>query len=139
MSALSRVSTDEDNNTLLAPFEIGELKEATLNLGFYQHFKTEQLSILYLVTEDEASGLLLALQWVQDLSLENVDFELSSKVIMDKRHANKVDEYELGVILFDYRVLLSSIFKNPTIEFVRRQTNEITHALIRVVISLVSL
>lgn len=45
----------------------------------------------------------------------------------------------MGVILIDCRFLLSSVFRNSKIEFVRRQENDTAHALVQVVTYLVNL
>jgi ribonuclease HI len=43
----------------------------------------------------EALGLLSALNWVHELNLGLVDFELDSKVVVDNFHSNKIDDTEL--------------------------------------------
>jgi len=46
--------------------------------------KSEWLSLLLDVNLAEALTLLPSLQWVHDLQLANVDFELDSKVVVDR-------------------------------------------------------
>jgi ribonuclease HI len=43
----------------------------------------------------EALGLLSALNWVHELNLGPVDFELDSKVVVDNFHSNKIDDTEM--------------------------------------------
>jgi hypothetical protein len=69
------------------------------------------------------------LQWVRELQLTNIDFELDAKVVVDKFHSNKIDLYELGDILKECRNIFVSNFTNSQVEFSRRQANETTRVL----------
>jgi ribonuclease HI len=45
--------------------------------------KTEWFLPISSVEEGETTSLLIALRWVKDLEIENVDFELDSKKVVD--------------------------------------------------------
>jgi ribonuclease HI len=100
--------------------------------------KTEWLTPIHDVDLGEALGLLHAINWVHELELENVDFELDSKNVVTKFHSNKEDMSELGDVIRDCQRLHNSFFTNSRVEFIRRQANEVAHALARVATSLAS-
>ncbi|MCH93742.1 replication protein A 70 kDa dna-binding subunit, partial [Trifolium medium] len=100
--------------------------------------KTEWFSPVVDIDIGEAMGLLLALKWVQDPQLSNVDFELDSKRVVDKLHGKKVDISELGDIVSNCKQIFNSYFTNSRVEFIKRQANEAAHALANVAPSLPS-
>jgi ribonuclease HI len=55
----------------------------------------------------ETLGLLSALDWVHNLNLGPVDFELDSKLVVDSFNSNKVDVTEFGEII-PHRIRLFS-------------------------------
>ncbi|KAK2439121.1 hypothetical protein QL285_023824 [Trifolium repens] len=57
--------------------------------------KYEQFTPLCDVKIDETLRLLSALNWVHELNLSLVDFELNSKVVVEKFHSIKIDGTEL--------------------------------------------
>jgi ribonuclease HI len=61
--------------------------------------KDEQFTPLCDVKIDEALEILSALKWVHKLNLGPVDFELDSKVVVEKFHSNKIDDTELRDIM----------------------------------------
>jgi hypothetical protein len=61
--------------------------------------KTEWFSPIFTVELGEAQGLLLAFNWVRDLQLENVDFELDALIVVMKFHSKNDDISELGDII----------------------------------------
>ncbi|KAK2425311.1 hypothetical protein QL285_035568 [Trifolium repens] len=63
--------------------------------------KTEWLSPITDVDIGEALDLLSALNWVHDLRLENVDFELDSKNVVTSFHSKHPNVSELGDIIKD--------------------------------------
>jgi len=69
----------------------------------------------------EALGLLSALQWVHDLILGPIDFELDSKKVVDSFASNKHNAIEFGSIV--------QFYENSSVEFVRRQANAVAHEL----------
>jgi ribonuclease HI len=100
--------------------------------GAYVLAKYEQFTPLCDVKIGEALGLLSALKWVHELNLGPVDFELDSKVVVEKFHSNKIDDTELGGIMSHCKRLFSTYYNNSSVEFVRRQANEVAHRLAKV-------
>ena len=86
----------------------------------------------------KALGLHFALQWLSDMQLDNVDFETNSKLTVDAFLATRNDLSEFGCIISSCRSLFCNFFSNSRVEFVRRQTNAVAHALAREATSLVS-
>jgi hypothetical protein len=58
-----------------------------------------------------------------------MDFELDSKVVVEKFHSNKIDDTELGDIMSHCKRLFSTYYNNSSVEFVRRQANDVAHRL----------
>jgi len=77
----------------------------------------------------EALGLHLAMQWVSDMQLDNIDFEVDSKTTKDGIYFGREDISDLGNIITASRTLLFSKFVNSRVEFVRRQANAVAHTL----------
>jgi hypothetical protein len=69
---------------------------------------------------------------MHELNLGHVDFELDLKVVVEKFHSNKIDDIELGVIMSHCKRLFSTCYNNSSVEFVRRQANEVAHRLAKV-------
>ncbi|XP_045822393.1 uncharacterized protein LOC123915300 [Trifolium pratense] len=97
--------------------------------GAYVLAKYEQFTPLCDVRFGEALGLLSALNWVHELNLGPVDFELDSKIVVDSFHSNKCDATELGDIISHCKQLFSNYYNNSSVEFIRRQANEVAHSL----------
>jgi len=79
----------------------------------------------------EALGLFHAIQWTSDMRMENIDFEVDSKVTKDAFSYRREDISEFGNIVSASRSLFNSKFSNSWVEFVRRQTNAVAHNLAR--------
>lgn len=62
---------------------------ATDDQGYFVIARTEWMSPICSVNEGEALGLLAAIDWVTDLQLENVDFVLDSKAVVDSFLSSK--------------------------------------------------
>jgi ribonuclease HI len=60
----------------------------------------------------EAIGLLSALKWVHDLNLDPIDFELDSKLAVNNFYSNKLDAYEFGEIISQWRGIFHSFYDN---------------------------
>ena len=99
--------------------------------GVFVLAKTISYFGVYPVDTGEALGLHLALQWVSDMQLDNIDFEVDSKTTKEAIYARREDESELGNIITASRTLLFSKFINSRVEFVRRQANAVAHTLAR--------
>ncbi|XP_045822258.1 uncharacterized protein LOC123915155 [Trifolium pratense] len=106
--------------------------------GSFVLAKTEWFSPILDINTEEAVGLLHALKWVQELQLENVDFELDSKNVVAKFHSKARDISGLGYVIKDCQYIHNSHFRNSRVEFVRRQANEAAHVLANVASSLAS-
>jgi ribonuclease HI len=91
--------------------------------------KYDQFDPICDVRSGETLGLLLALKWVHELNLGPVDFELDSKIVMDNFHSKKHDVSEFGEIIAHCKRLFSSFYSNSSVQFIRRQTNEVAHSL----------
>ncbi|XP_024628810.1 uncharacterized protein [Medicago truncatula] len=83
------------------------------------------------VTVGEAMGLFEALQWLSDMSLDNIDFELDSKITCDAFRSSKDDVSKFGHVIASCKALFSAFFINFRTEFTRRQANAAAHALAR--------
>jgi hypothetical protein len=75
----------------------------------------------------EALGLLSALNWVHELQLRLVDFELDSKQVVAQFSSPNFDVIEFEDIIDNCRVLFTQFYVNSSVEFVRRQANEAAH------------
>jgi len=86
----------------------------------------------------ETLGLHSTLQWLIDLQLDNVNFETNSKLTADAFLSIRNDLSEFRCISTSCRSLFYNFFSNSRVEFVRRQANEVAHALAREATSLAS-
>lgn len=100
--------------------------------------KTCWISPILNVDEGEAYGLLTAINWILELQLENVIFELDSKRVVDSFGSRMRDFTNFGSIIFYCRHFLVSFLKNSKVEFSRRQANVVAHVLAKVAPSLAS-
>jgi ribonuclease HI len=97
--------------------------------GAYVSAKLDQFSPICDVRVGEALGFLSALSWVHELNLGPVDFELDSKLVIDGFHSNNHDATEFGEIISHCKRLYRSFYVNSSVEFIRRQANEVAHSL----------
>ncbi|PNY06289.1 pentatricopeptide repeat-containing protein [Trifolium pratense] len=77
-------------------------------------------------------GLLRALNWVSEMQITDMDFEMDCKRVVDSSRTYNSD---LGHILSDCRTMLATSLVNSHVKFIRRQTNEVAHKLARGYIS----
>ena len=75
--------------------------------------KVLQFDQVYPVVVGEALGLYHALQWMQDMHFDNIDFELDSKITRDAFHSRTVDVTEFGNIIDACRYTFCTSFKTP--------------------------
>jgi ribonuclease HI len=106
--------------------------------GAFVLAKVLQFDHVFPVAVGEALGLYHALQWIQDMQFDNIDFELDSKIARDAFHSHTVDVTEFGHIIDACRDTFSTSFTNSRVEFIRRQANAAAHALAREATSLAS-
>ena len=76
-----------------------------------------------------SSDLYHAIQWVQELQLSNVDFEMDAKKVVDYFNKGRNDISEFGAGMDECTKNCIDYFENSKVEFSRRQTNTVTHAL----------
>jgi len=72
----------------------------------------------------EALGLRTALQWVRDLELHDVDFEMDSQTVVDSVYGKRNMNSEFGAIVTDCCHLLTSDLITFQVRFIRRQAND---------------
>jgi hypothetical protein len=106
--------------------------------GAFIRAKTEWFSPKCTVHVGEALGFLSALRWVHDLNLGPIDFELDSKIVVDSFFSSNSDSTEFGDIIKNCRTLFTDLYINSSVEFIRRQTNEVVHSLAKEATSLAS-
>jgi len=99
--------------------------------GTFVLAKMVSFPCLHQVVVGEAMGLFEALQWLSDMSFDNVDYELDSKVTCDIFYARRDDIFEFGHVIASCKALFASFFTHSRVEFTRRQTNASAHALAR--------
>ncbi|CAJ2647159.1 unnamed protein product [Trifolium pratense] len=97
--------------------------------GAFVLAKTEWFTPKCEVHIGEALGLLSALKWVHELQLGPVDFEFDSKRVVDSFHSSVKDYSEFGVIMDHCNLVFNNYYRNSSVEFVRRQANEVAHCL----------
>lgn len=69
------------------------------NHGAFVLAKMLQFDQVYQVAVGEALGLYHAIQWMQDMQFDNVDFKLDSKITRDAFHSLKTDVQNLAILL----------------------------------------
>jgi hypothetical protein len=97
--------------------------------GSFVLAKTEWFTSRSEVHIGEALEFLSALNWVHELHFGPFDFELDSKRVVDSFHSSVQDFSEFGVILDHCKLIFSNYYRNSSVEFVRRQTNEVARSL----------
>jgi len=70
----------------------------------------------------EVVRLFHAIQWLSDMQMDNIDFEVDSKI--------RKEESEFGHIIAASCSIFHSKFSNSQVEFIRRQANAVAHTLI---------
>ena len=83
-------------------------------------------------------GLSHAIQWVHELQLRNVDFELDAKKVVDYYNRGRNDISEFGAIVDECKRRCCVYFEKSKVEFNRRQANVVAHTLAREVTLLAS-
>ncbi|RHN43816.1 hypothetical protein MtrunA17_Chr8g0391961 [Medicago truncatula] len=86
----------------------------------------------------EALGLYHDIQWVRELQLSNVDFEMDAKKVVDYFNKGRNDISEFGAVMDECRKNSIDYFENSKVEFSRRQSNVVAHALAQEATSLAS-
>jgi hypothetical protein len=77
----------------------------------------------------ETLRLLSALNCVHELQLGPADFELDSKRVVGSFNSLAQDYSEFGVLMDECKFIFPNYYSNSSVEFVRRQANEVVHSL----------
>jgi len=97
--------------------------------GNHVRLKTMWFTPVCSVDVGEALGLHHAIRWICELQLTNVDFEVDSKRVVDYFNKGRGDVTKFGSIMDSSIQLCSTYLTNSHVEFIRRQANEVAHAL----------
>lgn len=89
------------------------------------------------VREGEALGLLKADQWVKELGLHDVLFELDCQVVVNSLKNHIVYITDFGVIISACQELLCSL-SNLSVSFFGRQVNSVAHNLAKATLFIVT-
>jgi len=81
--------------------------------GTFVLAKIVSFPCLHQVAVGEAMGLFEAPQWPSDMSFDNVDFELDSKVTCDVFHARRDDSSEFGHAIASCKSLFPLSLQTP--------------------------
>jgi len=103
--------------------------------GNHVRSKTMWLTPLCSVDTGEALGLYHAIQWIHELQLANVDFEVDSKRVADYFNKGRGDVTEFGSIMDSSIQFCSTYLTNSHVEFIKRQANEVAHVLAKAITS----
>ncbi|XP_058758252.1 uncharacterized protein LOC131631477 [Vicia villosa] len=106
--------------------------------GMFITAQTKWFSPITDVDTGEALGLLAAINWVLDLGYDNVVFESDSKSVVDSVTIPKPNDSDFGTITGVCFQLLTHSTRNFQVKFIRRQANEVAHALAKTAPSLAS-
>nr|KYP36545.1 hypothetical protein KK1_042329 [Cajanus cajan] len=82
------------------------------------------------VHEAEATALLTAIQWIENLSLTHVTIESDCKSVLDALSRTQSQHSEYGSLLNKCRGLLHN-HPNLSLKFIPRQANRVAHCLAR--------
>lgn len=80
----------------------------------------------------------MPLECVHKLNLGRVDFELSTKRVVDSFSSQKHDVVEFEIIIQNCKALFRQYYINSRVEFVQRHANKTVHKLAKAVILSVS-
>jgi len=105
--------------------------------GHFVQAKTIQFTPLLQVPEGKAKGLLHAINWVIELGMVNVVFELDDETVIDAFNHPKVDTSDFGSIIYHCRNLIDQSLPNSTVVFTRRKANRAAGVLASVALDMV--
>ncbi|XP_039683319.1 uncharacterized protein [Medicago truncatula] len=92
--------------------------------------KTMNFAVVHAADVREALGLYHALEWLWDMQLDNIDFEVDSRTTQLAFYARKDDVSEFGNVITACRGILSTKFTNSRVEFIQRQADEVAHVFV---------
>ncbi|XP_045802565.1 uncharacterized protein LOC123896188 [Trifolium pratense] len=102
--------------------------------GMFMGARTLWYQPVTTVAIGEVLRLLAAIDWVKELTFENVIFCEDSKEVADSLYSDERDATELGSILTRCRDDLSNFCNNSYVEFSRREANMVAHNLAKAAI-----
>jgi len=108
------------------------------DFGTFVLAKMLQFDSIYPVEVGESLGLFHALEWINDMQFDNIDFVLDFKTTTDAFNTHRIDISELGSIIDACWNLFATSFTISRVEFSRRQANVAAHALAREATSIAS-
>jgi len=91
--------------------------------------RTEWFAPLCDIDVGEVVGLHTALDWISNQQLDNVDFALDCKRVVDCANCSIDGNIEFGCIINGSKQMLADRFQNSHVEFNRRQANRVAHEL----------
>jgi hypothetical protein len=103
--------------------------------GHFFMAKSIQFSPLLPVLEGKAKSLLHAINWVIELGLLNVVFELDTKIVVDAVNNSKVDMTDFGSIIDQCRNLVQSL-SNSSVVFIGKKANKAASVLASVALDM---
>jgi ribonuclease HI len=103
--------------------------------GAFVLARTDCFSPIIDVDTGEALGLLQAMEWVRDLHLVNMDFEVDSKTVADNIYRTQSGVSEFSVLISNCIHLLGTDLMNSDVKFIRRQANGVAHSLAKAALS----
>jgi hypothetical protein len=101
-------------------------------VGAFISAKTKCFSPRCEVHVGEAIGVLYALNWMHELNLGPVDFALDSKRVVDSFFSSRPGHTEFGDFVKNCKSCFSNFYNDLSVEFIRRQVNEVAHSLAEV-------
>ncbi len=103
--------------------------------GVFVLARTEWFSPITDVDIGEAIRLLKAMEWVRDLHLWNMDFEVDSKTVVDNIYGKQIGVSDFSAVIMHCVHLLCTDLMNSHVKFIRRQANEVAHSLAQAALS----
>jgi len=103
--------------------------------GAFVLARTDWFSPIIDVDTGEALGLLQTMEWVKDLQLVNMDFEVDSKTVADNIYRTQSGVSEFSVLISKGIHLLGTDLMNSDVKFIRRQANGGSHSLAKAALS----
>jgi hypothetical protein len=95
---------------------------------WYMTSRTEWIEPILYVEIREATGLLCALKWVDELQLKDIDFEMNCKIVVHNSLYSSISyNSNLCDILRNCRIILITSFLNSHVKFIKRQINKVVH------------
>ncbi|XP_024632826.1 uncharacterized protein [Medicago truncatula] len=115
----SRIQNTADSSKWKKP-TVGQYK-CNIDASFSKHLNKVGIGIC--IRDDT--------EWVHELNLGLMDFEMDAKKVADNFLSTNHDATEFENIIQNCQSLFRNYYENSKVEFVRRQANEAAHALVK--------